>query len=98
MTTKRKIAERELLKQFNIELAEIFLNPVIGQALAESGYDKEYLDEGKRMLEETEERYWMNLAEKDRLSAAYEVLRRKREALDMMFNFHRNKARIAFRF
>ncbi len=97
MSTKQKVAERDLLRLYNIAFTNTEANPVICSALSVSGYDAEQLVVGKNLLYETENLYRVSLTEREKQAEAYELFRNRRNALDKMFNLHRRLARVAFR-
>jgi hypothetical protein len=97
MTTKKKSAESDLLRLYDIALTNGESNPEINTIMAGLGYDSESLVVGKELLKKTQAVYKVSKAEKEKLAAASVDLKSKRIALNLNYEEDRLKARVVFK-
>lgn len=97
MATKHRSSEAEILEQYLVALENAELQPAISKEMAELGYDKAKIAEGKAVLVETRKKYDTNKTETDESTAAYAHFNAVKDKLEGVYGLHRKKAKVVFR-
>lgn len=96
MPTNLKNDQATTLERIRIALENSSQDP-IAKAMAELGYDRETLSEGKTLYQKTLQAYNSNRKEDDETNEAFAHFDQIKNQLDELHNGHRKKALMVFR-
>ena len=97
MATKRTLSEAEALEQYRVSFENVEKQKEIATIMAEFGYDKTLLTEGKTLLTKTRKAFDFNKKEDDETTEAYKNFTELKENLAKTYSLHRKKGKVIFR-
>ena len=97
MATKRTLSEAETLEQYRVSFENVEKQKEIATIMAEFGYDKTLLTEGKTLLTKTRKAFDFNKKEDDETTEAYKNFTELKENLAKTYSLHRKKGKVIFR-
>ncbi|WP_231374011.1 hypothetical protein [Aureivirga marina] len=97
MSLRSRQTQAETLVQYKLALNNALTQEQIATSLAELGYNSEKIQEGKSILEETEQAFRFNQQEDIETSEAYTNFEQKKNTLHTIYALHRKKAKVVFR-
>lgn len=96
MAAKQKKSEAQILENYRVALENSEKLTIISTKLAEYGYTKEKLTEGKALLQQTRKIYDENKNSTIEKLRAYTIFDEKKEKLDNTYRNHRKRAKVLF--